>query len=368
MSTDASAERTAGVKQLRLVVRTEDFDQAVAFYRDVLGLTESEVVEGEGDGRVAILDAGRATLELSDPAQAHMIDAIEAGGRPSAPLRVAFEVDDAARATSELEAAGAEVIAEPTATPWRSLNSRLHAPAGLEITLFQELDATAEQPHPREVDDYFGARLLPEDDALTAARESSVRTTLPGVEVAPNQGALLALLTRIAGARRVLEFGTLAGYSAIWFARAVGEAGAVVTLELEERNAAVARENLVRAGVADRVEILVGPAAESAEGLIATGGEPFDLVFIDADKPNNPTYLEAALRLTGPGALIVIDNVVRGGAVADRASEDPSVRGVQEVVEMIAAHPDLEATALQSVGIKGWDGLILARRRGSSHA
>ncbi|GAA1727663.1 O-methyltransferase [Brachybacterium phenoliresistens] len=221
----------------------------------------------------------------------------------------------------------------------------------------------ASAPAWRAVDAYFTHELVGEDEALVAARESGARTTMPNAEVAANQGALLGLLIGIAGARRVLEFGTLAGYSTIWCARAVGAQGRVTTLELEPQNAHVALENLERAGVADRVEVRIGPAAESAQHLIEEGAEPYDLVFIDADKPGNPAYLAAALRLTGPGAVIVIDNVVRDGAVVDAASEDPRVQGVRQVVQDIAEHPELEATALQTVGVKGWDGLLIARRR-----
>lgn len=213
-----------------------------------------------------------------------------------------------------------------------------------------------------EVDQYFAGSLVDEDAALITARESGAETTMPNAEVAANQGAFLALLTQLSGARRVLEFGTLAGYSTIWFARAVGADGHVVTLELEEQNAAVARTNLARAGVADRVEVVVGPAAESAQALIESAAEPFDLVFIDADKPSNPIYLAAALELTQSGAVIIIDNVVRDGAVADSQSEDPRVQGVRAAVDAIAANSELEATALQTVGEKGWDGLIIARR------
>lgn len=214
----------------------------------------------------------------------------------------------------------------------------------------------------RAVDDYF-ATLVDEDAALVAARESGARTTMPNAEVAANQGALLALLAQLAGARRALEFGTLAGYSTIWLARAVGPEGRVVTLELEQGNALVARENLLAAGVTDRVELMVGPATVSARALIDAGAEPFDLVFIDADKPRNPAYLAAAMQLTRPGSLIVIDNVVRDGAVVEADSDDPRVQGVRQVVADIAADARLDATALQTVGIKGWDGLIIARRR-----
>lgn len=213
------------------------------------------------------------------------------------------------------------------------------------------------------VDTYFADALVPEDDALGAARESAARTTMPGAAVPANQGAFLALLTQIAGARRVLEFGTLAGYSTLWFARAVGPEGQVVSLELEPGNAAIATTNLERAGVADRVQILVGPAADSAQRLVDDDTEPFDLVFIDADKPSNPVYLAAARRLTRSGAVVVIDNVVRSGAVVDPDTDNPGAQGVRRVVDAIAADPDLDATAVQTVGLKGWDGFIIARRR-----
>lgn len=221
----------------------------------------------------------------------------------------------------------------------------------------------ASAPEWRAVDDYFAGALVGEDDALARARESSARTTMPHAEVAAHHGAFLGLIAEISGARRVLEFGTLAGYSTIWLARAVGDDGAVVTLELDAGNADVARQNFHRAGVADRIELIEGPAADSAQRLIDGGAAPFDLVFIDADKPSNPLYLEAALALTRSGSVIVIDNVVRDGAVVDGDSADPRVIGVRQVVAMIAAHADLTATALQTVGVKGWDGVIVARRR-----
>lgn len=214
----------------------------------------------------------------------------------------------------------------------------------------------------REVDAYFVDTLVPEDDALAQARLSGRQTTMPKAEVAANQGKLLALLCQIAGAKRVLEFGTLAGYSTIWLARAVGAQGHVTTLELEPGNAAIAAENLHRAGVADRVAIITGPAAESAQRLIADGAQPYDFVFIDADKPGNPAYLKASMALTGPGSVIVIDNVVRNGAVTDPSSPDGRVQGVRAVFADIAQDARLEATALQTVGSKGWDGFTIIRR------
>jgi predicted O-methyltransferase YrrM len=214
----------------------------------------------------------------------------------------------------------------------------------------------------RDVDASFADTLLSEDQALAAARESDHRTTMPRAEVAPSQGKLLAMLCQIAGAVRVREFGTLAGYSTIWLARAVGEHGHVTSLELEEQNAAVARANLARAGVADRVDVVVGSATRSARRLIEQGTQPFDFVFIDADKPGNPEYLRASLALSGPGSVIVIDNVVRNGAVTDSESTDDRVRGVRTVLAEIVDDARPEATAIQTVGCKGWDGFTIVRR------
>lgn len=178
--------------------------------------------------------------------------------------------------------------------------------------------------------------------------------------MAPNQGALLALLVRLSGARRVLEVGTLAGYSTIWLARATGPDGHVTSLELDPQYAALARANLRRAGVAGQVDVLEGPAVESLARLVDDGVDPFDVVFLDADKPNNPAYLEAALHLSRPGSIIIADNVVRDGAVVDADSTDERVQGVRRFLRMVADHPRLEATALQTVGSKGWDGFAIA--------
>ncbi|HST83909.1 MAG TPA: O-methyltransferase [Kineosporiaceae bacterium] len=212
----------------------------------------------------------------------------------------------------------------------------------------------------RGVDEYFLEALIDEDAALQAARQDCRAANLPEIEVAANQGALLAMLARLSGARRVLEIGTLGGYSTIWLARAVEQ---VMTLELQPEYAKVARRNLDRAGVGERVEIMIGPAAESLAALIEGQVEPYDLVFIDADKPNNPRYLEASLRLVRPGSVIIVDNVVRGGAVVNAASTDDRVHGVRQLIEMVRADPRLEATALQTVGSKGWDGFAMIRVR-----
>jgi predicted O-methyltransferase YrrM len=206
------------------------------------------------------------------------------------------------------------------------------------------------------VDAYLASALLASDPALDAALAANATAGLPAIDVSPVQGKLLMLLCRLAGARRVLEVGTLGGYSTIWLARGVGTEGSVVTLEISPHHAAVAVDNLVRAGVGDRVEVVVGPAVESLARL--TG--PFDVVFLDADKPGNPAYLQEALRLSRPGTLIIGDNVVRAGRVLDADSDDPNVVGTRTFLELLGADSRLDATALQMVGSKGWDGFALA--------
>ncbi|MEU8509229.1 O-methyltransferase [Streptomyces brevispora] len=209
-----------------------------------------------------------------------------------------------------------------------------------------------------EVDDYFNALLVGSDEALDAAVGASEKAGLPAIQVAANQGKLLNLLARLQGARTVLEIGTLGGYSTIWLARALPEGGRLVTLEADPECAEVARRNIERAGLADVVEIRVGRALDTLPELAEQGYGPFDVVFIDADKPSNPDYLAWSLKLTRPGSLIVADNVVRDGEVVDAASEDPKVRGVRRFTELVAAEPTLTATALQTVGSKGYDGLM----------
>jgi predicted O-methyltransferase YrrM len=209
------------------------------------------------------------------------------------------------------------------------------------------------------VDDYFNALLIPPDPALHAALAASDAAGLPPAHVAPNQGKLLYLLARLMGARAILEIGTLGGYSTIWLARALPPGGRIVTLEADPAHAAVARENLARAGLRDVVELRLGPALETLPRLAAEGRGPFDMIFLDADKPNNPAYLDWALRLARPGTLIVADNVVRGGAVLDAAG-DASVQGIRRFAARLAAEPRLSATAIQTVGGKGYDGFVLA--------
>ncbi|MCX4744651.1 O-methyltransferase [Kitasatospora sp. NBC_01287] len=211
------------------------------------------------------------------------------------------------------------------------------------------------------VDQYLNEALVGEDAALTAALATSAKAGLPQIAVSPTQGKLLHLLALTVGAKRILEVGSLGGYSAIWLGRALPAGGRLVSLELSPAHAAVARANLHEAGLEKVAEVRTGRAADSLAELVDDGAEPFDLVFIDADKPSNPEYLEWALRLTRPGSLIIVDNVVRGGAVADADSTDPSVVGIRRMHELIAAEPRVEATAVQTVGSKGYDGFTLIR-------
>ena len=209
------------------------------------------------------------------------------------------------------------------------------------------------------VDGYFEGLLTPMDDGLDAALRDNKADGLPPIDVTRLQGKFLDFLVRVSGARRVLEIGTLGGYSTIWMARALPEGGRVVTLELEPHHAEVARRNLDRAGVLDRVEVIVGPALETLPALTSRM-ERFDLVFIDADKESYPEYLDWALRLSRPGTVIVADNVVREGRVADADCEDPRVQGVRRFAERMAAEPRLNSTVLQTVGAKGYDGFALS--------
>ena len=216
------------------------------------------------------------------------------------------------------------------------------------------------------VERWLDAHLVAPDPTLDAVLAANAAAGLPAHDVSPSQGKLLHLLARIAGARAVLEIGTLGAYSTIWLARALPADGVVVTLEADARHAEVARANLARAGVASRVELRVGAALETLPLLAAERRAPFDLVFIDADKRSNVAYLDWALRLARPGAAIVIDNVVRDGAVLDASSADESVRGVRALAERLADEPRIDATALQTVGGKGWDGFVLALVRGDA--
>jgi len=210
------------------------------------------------------------------------------------------------------------------------------------------------------VDTYIADTLTPPHRALEAALQTNAAAGLPAIDVAPNQGKFLRLLACIQGARRILEIGTLGGYSTIWLARALPPDGRLVTLEFEPKHAEVAAANIANAGLSAVVQIRVGPALDSLAKLHAEGCAPFDLIFIDADKPNNPGYLEWALRLSRPGAIIIGDNVIRDGAVTDPQNPDPRVQGVRRFIQMMADDPRLDATAIQTVGSEGYDGFTLA--------
>jgi predicted O-methyltransferase YrrM len=210
------------------------------------------------------------------------------------------------------------------------------------------------------VDSYLNEALISKDPTLAAALAANAAANLPSIDVSPTQGKFLHLLARLQGAMRILEIGTLGGYSTIWLARALPPLGRLISLEFEPRHAAVAKENIAEAGLASIVEIRIGPAADSLAQLHAENPEPFDLIFIDADKPNNPVYLEWALKLSRKGTLIVVDNVIRDGKIADPNNTDPAITGTRAMFEMLAANPHLLATALQTVGSKGYDGFALA--------
>jgi predicted O-methyltransferase YrrM len=210
------------------------------------------------------------------------------------------------------------------------------------------------------VDRYLEGLLVGPDAALDEALQASTAAQLPAINVSPMHGKLLHLLARIRGARAILEIGTLGGYSTIWMARALPPDGRLVTLEIDPRHAEVARTNIVRAGLAPRVEVQLGAALDSLARLVAERQGPFDLVFIDADKANIPAYFQWALKLTRVGSLIVVDNVVRNGAVIEADSADAAIQGVRRFNEMVAAEPRVSATTIQTVGVKGYDGFALA--------
>jgi predicted O-methyltransferase YrrM len=210
------------------------------------------------------------------------------------------------------------------------------------------------------VDEYTAGLLIGRDPVLEAALKASAAAGLPEIAVTPNQGKLLGLLVRMHGARSILEVGTLGGYSTIWLARALPAGGRLVTLELKEDYARVASANIERAGLGELVEVRVGPAIDSLRRLVEAGEGPFDLIFIDADKQSTPEYFEQALELSRPGGAIVVDNVIRDGALVDPESSDPGVAGMRRFLEMAAVEPRVSATTIQTVGSKGYDGFSLA--------
>ncbi|MGA8711288.1 MAG: O-methyltransferase [Thermoplasmata archaeon] len=211
------------------------------------------------------------------------------------------------------------------------------------------------------VDAYFEEKLLPADPVLEEVLRSTAAAGLPSIQVSPTQGKLLHLLARSQGARRILEIGTLGGYSSIWLARALPADGRLVTLELDPAHAQVARANFARAGLGEKIELRLGPALESLPKLFEEKRGPFDLSFIDADKPNTRAYFEWSLKLSRPGALIVVDNVVRKGELANASSVDANVRGMRNLLDALTAERRVSATGIQTVGSKGYDGFVLAR-------
>ena len=210
------------------------------------------------------------------------------------------------------------------------------------------------------VDQYINQVFLPPDSVLEGALQASADAGLPAIAVAPNQGKFLQLLAVVQGARRILEIGTLGGYSTLWLARALPAGGRLITLEFEPHHAEVARRNFIRAGLAEVVELRVGPALDSLGQMVSEGCAPFDFIFIDADKDNYPGYFEWALKLSRPGTIIIADNVIRNGAVIDPANPDPRVQGVRRFNELLSAEPRVTATTIQTVGSKGYDGFTLA--------
>jgi predicted O-methyltransferase YrrM len=210
------------------------------------------------------------------------------------------------------------------------------------------------------VDRYLAERYVPADESLAAALAASAAADLPAIAVSPTQGKLLQILARMSGARRILEIGTLGGYSSLWLAGALPADGRLITLELDAHHAATARSNFVRAGLADRIEVREGPALDSLARLQAEGVAAFDFFFIDADKANSPNYVTWALKLAHRGSVIVVDNVIRDGDIIDPHSRDPAVQGTRLLHDLLASEPRLSATAIQTVGDKGYDGFAIA--------
>jgi predicted O-methyltransferase YrrM len=211
-----------------------------------------------------------------------------------------------------------------------------------------------------DVDRYVADLLIPSDPILESILTASTAAGLPAINVSPTQGKLLYLLAKLRGAKRILEIGTLGGYSTVWLARALPEDGKLLTIEVDPKHAGIARINFATAGVDKLVDLRIGKALDILPAIVAETSEPFDLVFIDADKASTADYVGWSLKLTRPGSVIVADNVIRGGAVTDSASNDPSVRGVRRFFAQLAEDPRLDATALQTVGSKGYDGFAIA--------
>lgn len=210
-----------------------------------------------------------------------------------------------------------------------------------------------------EVDDYIYEHLIAQDELMAEILSRSTQQEIPLINVSPAQGKFLKFLVQLMSAKRVLEIGTLAAYSTIWMASALDEDGKIITLDFDERHVAIARDNIEFAGMSNKIDVIHGLATTSLEQLIQEGVEPFDFVFIDADKGNNPTYLELSLELSRPGTVIVADNVVRRGKIIDESAKGSNIDGLKKFFEIVSNHPQLEATALQTVGAKSWDGFAM---------
>jgi len=211
-----------------------------------------------------------------------------------------------------------------------------------------------------DVDRYFVETLHLSDPILDATMKANEQAELPAIAVAPNQGKLLHLFAKLVQAKKILEIGTLGGYSTIWLARALPAGGRLISLEFSSKHADIAKSNIRHAGLSDRVEIRVAAALDSLPFLEKEGLAPFDFIFIDADKPNNPGYLEWAIKLSRPGTLIIVDNVVRDGGIADESSTDPTIQGTRRMFDFMAKNSRISSTALQTVGSKGYDGFAMA--------
>ena len=209
-----------------------------------------------------------------------------------------------------------------------------------------------------DVDEYFIEKLIPNDPILENVLLANYHAGLPSIDVSPTQGKLLYLLAKIKGAKNILEIGTLGGYSSIWLARALPEDGKLTTLEISDEHAKVANQNIIEAKLQDKVEIMIGKALDTLPTLKESKSS-FDFIFIDADKPNNPHYLKWALKLANSGALIIVDNVVRNGEVIYETSQDESVKGVRQLMDLLASDPRIDSTAIQTVGLKGFDGFVI---------
>lgn len=321
-------------------------------------------VNADGRRRYELTEAGRAEQAAAPATPAPweaIVDAADQGDVALSGIlrQVAVAADQVAEVGSAAQKASAETLLAGLRRQLYLLLADSPAAEGTTVA-----DNTADQSrNAREtwnrVEDYFDGALIAPDRGLEHALQSSQQAGLPGINVSPSQGKLLHLLAKGVGARRILEVGTLGGYSTIWLARALPAGGRLISLELDPHHAEVARANVAGSGLTELVDIRTGPALDSLQALGAAGGEPFDLVFIDADKESNPDYFSWAMRLTHPGSLVVVDNVVRRGRVADDDSSDPDVLGVRRMIAAMAADDRIDATTIQTVGSKGYDGLTI---------